>query len=439
MNSVIETVAPPVQLLEKLIWLRKGATAVADQGLLSGSSFLISVFLARQLSAEEYGAYALAFSIFLFISSFHNGLLLEPMSVFGPASYADRLRSYLGTLFRLHFALCLPMSLMLALGVFALDRFVGRTATRPALLGVSLAMPFILLFWLWRKAAYLEFEPARAVQGAVTYCATALGLLLLLRRLEWLSPFSTFLLLGCASLVASAVITISLRFDLAPGGELAVPMNTIVREHWEYGRWVIMGTVVYWLSGGAYYVVVGGLLGMKEAAALRALQNFVLPVTQFITAIGVLLLPWLSGRYARTDTSSFKRTIRAVNFLFVASAMAYVAALLLAGRWLLDLLYKGKYSQVAYLLPLVALPMLLSAASQGTAMALRVMQAPADVFWGYAGGGAVTIVAGVVLTRAWGLAGALVGLSASSLVFFSIVTVLYRRRMEKVVENASYD
>src|ERR1700688_469500 len=105
MNSMIETVAPPVQLQEKLTWIRKGTTAVADQGLLSGSSFLISVFLARQLPAEEYGAYALAFSIFLFISSFHNGLLLEPMSVFGPASYPDRLRSYLRTLFGLHFAL----------------------------------------------------------------------------------------------------------------------------------------------------------------------------------------------------------------------------------------------------------------------------------------------------------------------------------------------
>ena len=325
------------------------------------------------------------------------------------------------------------MSLMLALGVLALDRSVGGTATRPALLGVSLAMPFILLFWLCRKAAYLKFEPTRAVQGAVTYCATALGLLLLLRRLEWLSPFSTFLLLGCASLVASAVITISLGLNLARG------WRTIgVDEYYRSGNTgstdagLIMGTVVYWLSGGAYYVVVGGLLGMKEAAALRALQNFVLPVTQFMTAIGVLLLPWLSGRYARTDTSSFKRIIRAVNLLFVASAMAYVAALPLwrddgCSIWL----YKGKYSQFAYLLPLVTLPMLLSAASQGTAMALRVMQAPADVFWGYAGGGAVTLVAGVVLTHAWGLAGALAGLSASSLLFFAIVTVLYRRRLRR--------
>jgi O-antigen/teichoic acid export membrane protein len=422
----------------KLVWVRKGAAAVADQGLISGSSFLVSIFLARYLPAEQYGAYALAFSIFLFISSFHNGLLLEPMSVFGPATYRNRLRSYLETLVRLHFALCLPISLLLGLLVLVLGRFVGSAAVKSALLGVSLSTPFILLFWLCRKAAYLKLKAWLALQGALAYCLAILGLLLLSLRIGELSPFAAFLLLAVASLVASAVITISVRPRLTSLAERGVPMDTVVRQNWRYGRWVITGTVVYWLSGGAYYIVVGGLLGMKDAAALRALQNFVLPVTQFTSAISVLLLPWLSGRFARTSTASFRRTIRIVNVLFIGSAIAYVAALVLGGRWLLDLLYKGKYTQFAYLLPLVAVPMLMSAASQGTAIALRVMQAPSDIFWGYTGAGAVTILAGLALTHWWGLPGALLGLSTSSLLFLLIITVRYHLRLEKL-GNVSYD
>ena len=200
---------------------------------------------------------------------------------------------------------------------------------------------------------------------------------------------------------------------------------------------MIMGTVVYWLSGGDDHVVVGGLLGMKESRSAAGIAKLRIARYAIHDCHRALLLPWSSGRYARTGTSSFKRTIRVVNSLFVLLAVAYVAGLLLAGRWLLNLLYKGNYSQVAYLLPLVALPLLLSAASQGTAMALRAMQAPADVFWGYAGGGAMTIIVGVALTHVWGLAGALVGLSASSLLFFAIITVLYRRRMKKSVESCS--
>jgi hypothetical protein len=34
---------PPVELHRKLVWLRKGSLALIDQGLLSGSNFLIAI------------------------------------------------------------------------------------------------------------------------------------------------------------------------------------------------------------------------------------------------------------------------------------------------------------------------------------------------------------------------------------------------------------
>ena len=62
-------------------WIFRGGLAVADQGLISGSNFLLSVLLARWLSAEQYGAYALGYSLFLLAAGFHQALLIEPMSV----------------------------------------------------------------------------------------------------------------------------------------------------------------------------------------------------------------------------------------------------------------------------------------------------------------------------------------------------------------------
>src|SRR2546429_7188451 len=46
-------------------WLIKGMYAVLDQGLISGSNFLLGILLARWTGAEQYGAYALAFAIFI--------------------------------------------------------------------------------------------------------------------------------------------------------------------------------------------------------------------------------------------------------------------------------------------------------------------------------------------------------------------------------------
>ena len=83
-------------------WVRKGTLAVLDQGLISGSNFLISILLARWMGAAQYGAYALAFSIFLLFLVSYQALVLEPMCVFGPAQYRECEPEYFGTLLRMH-------------------------------------------------------------------------------------------------------------------------------------------------------------------------------------------------------------------------------------------------------------------------------------------------------------------------------------------------
>ena len=73
-------------------WL--SALSLVDQGLASGAGFAVSLLLARWMEPEVYGAFAVAFAGFLFVSGFHNVLLLEPMSVMGPSRHAARLPGY---------------------------------------------------------------------------------------------------------------------------------------------------------------------------------------------------------------------------------------------------------------------------------------------------------------------------------------------------------
>ena len=48
-------------------WIGRGFWTIADQALLSGSNFIVSVLLARHLSASDYGSFTVAFAIFSFI------------------------------------------------------------------------------------------------------------------------------------------------------------------------------------------------------------------------------------------------------------------------------------------------------------------------------------------------------------------------------------
>ena len=75
------------------------------QGLASGSNFILSILLARWLSPEFYGAYAIAFGIYVLLGLIYGALVLEPMSVLGGAAYRHCLRAYCGSLLWTHLAI----------------------------------------------------------------------------------------------------------------------------------------------------------------------------------------------------------------------------------------------------------------------------------------------------------------------------------------------
>ena len=152
-----QTAAP--ENSKRWAWLGKGALAITDQGLLSGSNFLFGILLARWLTRDEYGAYALGFSIFLFFSGFHNAFFLEPMSVLGPESYSECLSGYIRKLLGLHFPLAFLLALLTIAAIPFLHFFKTDQALTSALWGVSVAVPLILFQWLCRRAAYLRLSP----------------------------------------------------------------------------------------------------------------------------------------------------------------------------------------------------------------------------------------------------------------------------------------
>src|SRR5580704_4081430 len=59
------------------------AYSLADQAFSVGGIFLVNVMLARTQSKEEYGMFALSYSVYTFLSGLHNAAILEPYTVYG--------------------------------------------------------------------------------------------------------------------------------------------------------------------------------------------------------------------------------------------------------------------------------------------------------------------------------------------------------------------
>ena len=429
-ESFAETVGqiPAAKSSRKLVWLRKGTLALLDQGLLSGSNFLIGILLARWLTRDDYGGYAVGFSIFIFLSGFHNAFFLEPMSVFGPESYAGCLAAYLKKLVKFNFAFTLLLAILVVAGALALPFFTANKGLTSAMWGVCVAVPFVLFYWLCRRAAYLRFAPGLAVASSGTYCVALL--LMTVAFKGRMSPFMGFAIQSLAALPAAILLLVSQRSEMNQEPTVSGPQ--LLRQHWRYGRWVVGSTIVIWISNGAYYVIVGALLPLQDVATLRALRNLTEPCYRAMAAIILLVLPWASARFAEEGHHGLRRRIRQLNWLFGSAALLYFGGICLFGTRLMQLLYAGRYNEPTLLLILATAPLVLIAASLGSEVAVQVMQFPSEVFLAYGTSAALTLVLGVAFTRVWGLVGGLVSIVVSSSSVWLVLTYRCQKRLQSI-------
>jgi O-antigen/teichoic acid export membrane protein len=409
---------------ELIRWATKGGLAVVDQGLISGSNFLLSIVLARWMSRDEYGAYALGFVIFLLLGQLHQALLLEPMAVFGASIYRGHMRHYVGAMLRMH--LVLSVGIVLVLGVSAdVARVLGQASGLPgALAGAALASPCILLLWLARRAFYLRLSPTLAAAGALLYCALVVGGLSLAHRVGWLSPFSAFLLMGAGGLSTGALLLVRLRSRLETS-TFAPGLRDIWKRHWCYGRWALASAVGIWLPGSIYYPLLTSFHGVGSAGEFKALTNFALPVFQTFTALSLLLLPYAS----RVQSQDRGALTWKLTMLCVGGAAAYWAVVIPLRVPAFRLLYSGRYMEVVALVPAVGLGSILWSAFFGPATVLRAMQSPALVFAALTAECLVCLAVGVPATWALGLRGAVWAMVLSQALGFLVAVFLLRRKM----------
>src|SRR5689334_22197993 len=136
-------------------WARKGALAIADQGLITLSNFVVALMLARQVSSAEYGAYAVAFEVFLLLAAVYLAFILEPISIFGASTYKNCLPDYVGKMLTVQIWVTLTIVILVGGAAVAIYFSRGSQTLAFALAGVAIASPCVLLFWIARRAFYI--------------------------------------------------------------------------------------------------------------------------------------------------------------------------------------------------------------------------------------------------------------------------------------------
>jgi SAM-dependent methyltransferase/O-antigen/teichoic acid export membrane protein len=420
-------------------WAAKGGLAILDQALFAGAHFVLNILLARWLPPAEYGAFALAYSVFLLFAALHTALLTEPMMIFGPGKYADHYQKYLGILLRGHWGLMVPAGVLLLGTAFLLGYLYSANVER-AFLGLALAAPLILLLWLVRRAFYVRLRPGWACFGGGLYFVVLPVSAFVFHTAGWLSPFTALLLMGGGALLASGFLLVVLQPQWALSvGNASVAM--VANEHWQYGRWALPTAAVIWFPLNVYYAVLPAWAGLEGAGALRALMNLANPALHTLIALTMLLQPVLVRHWHQNGRQGLGRTVRRSLILFLSGSALYVSLLWFFRFEIFRFFYAGKYQEyigwsllMMGMLPLVAsIPVVLSAA-------LRAVERPDWVFWSYLLSTVAAVAIGIPLTASWGVVGSVGGLflsyAAAGVVLFSYYLGFSRQQEAQGAEES---
>ena len=391
-------------------WLGQSAWAVIDRGLFSLSNFAINVVLARWLPPHDYGAFTLAYAVFLLLGAAHTSFLSDPMLVFGAGTYRERWPGYVRVLLRAHWAFSAAAALGLMIAALVL-LLAGQTQLAAALAALAVAIPFILLQWLLRLTCYVRMEPQRAARAGGSYMFLVLAGIYLIERVGRLSPLSSLGLMGVASLASVSGIYRELR-KLSPKVSDRDLFHDVVGRHWHYCRWIIGANALAWIPQSACYLLLPIRGGLASAGALKALVNVIMPLLQTYWALAGVLVPRLVQAPGR---KAFGQIVRVALGVWVTGAVIYWLLLGAFHVQAMHWLYNGRYDNDAHLLWIVGLLPILFAAELLLNSVLRSREQPRQIFWASVLSSVSALTVGVALIFTWGVRGAVLGLLCSSI------------------------
>lgn len=384
----------------------EASAAVVDMALIAAGNLAAALILARVMTPEHFGGYALAFTAILFISMIPMALVHSPMLVTLPHLLPQNEKPYASTLWTIQ------MGIVAVVGGIAAALLPLWWVASNEQIGVGESFAFLVwaigfLLLEYRRYALL----ARASFGKLL----AVDFFGLLVRLGYLTLWVNAETSASDVMIGFGLIQLGQLLICAGTGRGAFDRPTMGWEaavawrHWGYGKWILSEGLLYFASNQLYLFLVAALLGAKEVAALFAVQTIFNATNFVLNGMSNFAVPQASRRFRDRGLHGMIRFVGVVSIPFMALVSGYYALLATFGDTLVSLLYGEKYEAYSYLIPLFAITYFLDFLTRPILIAFRSGEMPHMGLWLKCASAAVTLVFAYPLVHSYGIVGAVVG------------------------------
>ena len=274
-----------------MVRIPKHLQLIAEQGMFSGTGFLVNIALVKLLNLEQYGRFASLIIVAYLLLAVVQSLVVQPLQVhLATEKNAAAYRSVL-LIVLLPLVACFVAAPVLLYAVDApwLTGYQHLLPAFAAYAGTFLLSDFLRKYFLARgrteivlgmTGTYLLGVAAGLAYGYYAGVADLVSYLLLLGL-----AFQPGLLVGGA---------IYLRACRIPGRAF---LRRYLRVHLREGQWLLYAAVVQWLSSNLYVMTSGLLIGVGALGVLRFVQTLLGVINIILQTLENFVLPRLSAAY----------------------------------------------------------------------------------------------------------------------------------------------
>jgi O-antigen/teichoic acid export membrane protein len=380
--------------------------AIADQLLVSGTSFATTLLVARFLGKEQFGRFVLAWLGAWIVQNIHIALITTPITTFGMREPRERQAAYFGAVAIQQ----MVFAVVTAVLVFGVAKISGRFVPLWQLDQVAGPLALVVMFGqtadILRRYFYIhERIPVSFALDLARFGSQLLGLLVLFVVFPATASLATVFEIIAASSVLGVCVGLAFMKPLA--FELAVIKDVALR-HWTFSRWLLGSTLIYCAREGLVSVLVGSMLGLTEIGILRAVQQLVMTINIPLYVMHNTVPAAASIAYGQegfTGLLSYMKGFSLKYFCFLCSVLLAIGVF---GDPLLSTIYGQAFSGHGGLVLGSALIMIVFLIRDFLSIMVKAMEKTDFDFYASVVGAILYFVLLFPLVKRFGLQGALV-------------------------------
>lgn len=388
-----------MQLFKKVVQSNT-ALVMVDQGIYSGTNFILTLFLAKQLSVVDFGIYSTVLIITFLALSLTSAVIIQPFQVYIAQVFENE--AYYSFLF---FSFLFVL-ILFAIGFYLTSLFINLISIEP-----HWAIFFILtyLFQDFFRKLFLGIGKIKMVLSIdiVFLILVVFGFYLFFSNIN-LSE--TLIIISLANLLSSLIGLAFLIIYFAK----PIRWKRYLKFHLEQSKWLLSVALLQWSSSNFFVLISGVYLGLEALGAFRLVQSFFGILNVVLQAVENFYLPKIATLYHQNvlEAKTYLKKIASFGGLFFGGVL--LVLFLFASQ---IIVFAGgiQYEKYAFVVRFMAVLYILIFFSYPIRILVRVQLLNKVFFMGYLFSFLFSLVSFHLLLQFFDLSGAVIGLILNQL------------------------